>query len=98
MDYMEENAVKLQEKLKELVALGKKKKGILEQQEVKDFFADMELTPDQMEKVVEYLEAKNIDVLRIGGEEVDLEVEDLDMVLSEEEDVDMEECGRKREN
>ncbi|HBA62293.1 MAG TPA: RNA polymerase sigma factor RpoD [Lachnospiraceae bacterium] len=87
---MEENAVKLQEKLKELVALGKKKKGILEQQEVKDFFADMELTPDQMEKVVEYLEAKNIDVLRIGGEEVDLEVEDLDMVLSEEEDVDME--------
>lgn len=89
---MEENAVKLQEKLKELVALGKKKKGILELQEVNDFFADMELTPVQMEKVFEYLETKNIDVLRINGDDADieLEVEDLDMVLAEEEEVDIE--------
>mgnify|MGYP003369357194 FL=1 len=87
---MEENTVKLQEKLKELLALGKKKKGILELQEVNDFFADMELNSDQMEKIFEYLEAKNIDVLRISDDTDDLDVDDLDMVLSEEDDVDME--------
>ncbi len=71
-------------------ALGKKKKGILELQEVNDFFADMELNSDQMEKIFEYLEAKNIDVLRISDDTDDLDVDDLDMVLSEEDDVDME--------
>lgn len=48
---MEENIVKFQEKLKNLVTLGKKKKSILELQEINDFFNDMELEPDQMEKV-----------------------------------------------
>jgi len=58
---MEENMVKFEEKLKELVALGKKKKNILELQEINDLFADMELQPEQMEKVFEYLDAKNIE-------------------------------------
>ena len=44
------NIVKFQEKLRELVSLGKKKKGILEIQEINDFFSDMELDSDQMEK------------------------------------------------
>ena len=47
---MDENIVKFQEKLRELVSLGKKKKGILEIQEINDFFSDMELDSDQMEK------------------------------------------------
>ena len=51
---MEENMAKFLEKLKELVALGKKKKSVLELQEINDFFADMELDSDQMEKVFEY--------------------------------------------
>lgn len=59
---MEENIVKFEEKLKELVALGKKKKSVLEIQEINDFFSDMELSPEQMEQVFEYLEAKGIDV------------------------------------
>ena len=46
---MEENAAKFLEKLRELVALGKKKKSVLEIQEINDFFSDMELEPDQME-------------------------------------------------
>ena len=49
---MDENIVKFQEKLRELVSLGKKKKGILEIQEINDFFSDMELDSDQMEKVL----------------------------------------------
>ena len=37
---MEENVVKFQEKLKNLVALAKKKKNILEIQEINDVFRD----------------------------------------------------------
>jgi len=85
---MEENIVKFEEKLKELVSLGKKKKSILEVQEINDFFSDMELEPDQMEKVFEYLEGHNIDVLRISGDDDDLD--DVDLMISEEDDVDME--------
>ena len=54
---MEENIQKFTERLRELVAQGKKKKSILEIQEINDFFADMELEAEQMEKVFEYLEA-----------------------------------------
>ena len=48
---MEENIQKFTERLRELVAQGKKKKSILEIQEINDFFADMELEAEQMEKV-----------------------------------------------
>lgn len=88
---MEENTVKFEERLKELVAFGKKKKSILEIQEINDYFADMELEPEQMEKVFDYLETKNIDVLRISGDVDSLDdVDDSDIVLSEEDDVDVE--------
>ena len=50
--HMEENAQKFLEKMNELVALGKKKKSILDVQEINDFFADMELSAEQMEKRV----------------------------------------------
>ncbi len=56
--HMEENTQKFDERLKELVALGKKKKSILELQEINDFFNDMELDAEQMEKVFEHLEVK----------------------------------------
>ena len=87
---MEENTQKFLERMNELVVLGKKKKSILDVQEINDFFADMELTAEQMEKVYDYLEANNIDVLRISGDvDADVEVE-LDDVIAEEEEVDME--------
>ena len=86
---MEENTVKFEEKLKELVSLGKKKKSILELQEINDFFSDMELEAEQMERVFEHLESNNIDVLRISGDEDD-DIDDVDIVIAEEDDVDME--------
>ncbi len=87
---MEENVAKFEEKLKELVELGKKKKKVLEIQEISDFLADLELSSEQMEKVYEYLEAMNIDVLRIGNDD-DLDADIDDLILSEEEEeVDME--------
>ena len=79
---MEENTLKLIEKVKELIALGKKKKSILELQEINDFFSDMELDSEQMDKVFEALEASNIDVLRIGeGDEDD---DDIEIMLTED--------------
>ena len=86
---MEENMAKFEEKLKELVALGKKKKSVLELQEINDFFSDMELTSEQMEKVYDYLEANNVDVLRIGADDDD-DIDDADIVISDEDEVDME--------
>ena len=91
---MEENIAKFGEKLKQLVAHGKKNKSILELQEINDFFSDMELDAEQMEKVYEYLEANHIDVLRVSGdgdgiEELD-DVDDSDIVLTDEDVVDME--------
>ena len=88
--HMEENAQKFLEKMNELVALGKKKKSILDVQEINDFFTDMDLSAEQMEKVFEYLEGNNIDVLRITADtDDDVEV-DLDDMIAEEEEVDME--------
>lgn len=84
---MDENIVKFQEKLRELVSLGKKKKGILEIQEINDFFSDMELDSDQMEKVFDYLEANNVDVLRISNDDDDIRD---DIVMSDEDDIDVE--------
>ena len=85
---MDENVMKFQEKLRELVALGKKKKSILEIQEINDVFADMELDSEKMEKVFDYLEANNIDVLRISNDDDD-DIPD-DIVISEEDDIDVE--------
>ena len=87
---MEENTQKFLERMKELVALGKKKKSVLEIQEINDFFNDMELNADQMEKVFDYLEANNIDVLRISSDADDDADINIDAIISDEEEVDME--------
>ena len=63
---MDEAQEKVQQKLKDLLALAKKrKKGMLEYQEISDFFADMQLEAEQFDKILDFLEANNIDVLRI---------------------------------
>ena len=95
---MEEQAMKFEEKLKTLVGIGKKKKNILELQEINDVFSDMELEAEQMDKIFEYLEAQGIDVLRMSEEVViddlaDDLPDDIDLMLVTEEDdveVDME--------
>ena len=66
----------------------KKKKNVLEYQEISDHFADMPLAEDQFEKILETLEQSGIDVLRITGD--DEEEPDEDIILSEEDEVDVE--------
>ena len=80
---MEENVAKFGERLKELLAMAKKKKNVLEYQEINDFFADMDLDADKFERILDFLEANNVDVLRITDN-------DDDIILDEEDDVDME--------
>lgn len=82
---------KFQEKLKELLSLAKKKKNMLEYQEISDFFADMQLDSDKFEKILDFLEANNIDVLRITDDDADddilLEVNDDDEIEVEKIDL-----------
>ena len=82
---------KFQEKLKELLSLAKKKKNMLEYQEISDFFADMQLDSDKFEKILDFLEANNIDVLRITDDDTDddilLEVDDDDEIEVEKIDL-----------
>ncbi len=81
----EEAKVKFQEKLAELLVLGKKKKNMLEYQEISDFFKDMPLDAEKMELVFDYLDHNGIDVLRISDDDDDDEI-----ILSEEDDVEVE--------
>ena len=52
---MEMNMGKFSEKLVELLELAKKRKNVLEYQEINDFFKDTPLEPDQIEKVFDFL-------------------------------------------
>ncbi|MBP5222812.1 MAG: hypothetical protein J6Z35_06600, partial [Lachnospiraceae bacterium] len=85
---MDENTqAKFEEKVKELVSMAKKKKNILEYQEVSDFFSGMTLEEDQIEKILDTLERNNVDVLRVTDEEDDIDPEE---ILLAGEDVDVE--------
>ena len=86
---MEEHIVKFEEKLKELVALAKKKKNVLEIQEINDAFAEIDLDAEQMEKVFEFLEAQNIDVLRMSDDTDDVD-DDMEIVITDEDEIDVE--------
>ena len=81
----EEAKVKFQEKLAELLVLGKKKKNILEYQEINDFFKDMPLDAEKMELVFDYLDHNGIDVLRISDDDDDDEI-----IIMEDDDVEVE--------
>ena len=82
----EETKAKFREKQKSLLELGKKKRNILEYQEISDFFRDMNLDEEKMEKVLDFLEANKVDVLRIS----DGDDEDDDIILDDEDEVEVE--------
>ncbi|HEX3076549.1 MAG TPA: RNA polymerase sigma factor RpoD [Lachnospiraceae bacterium] len=75
-----------EEKLKELVSLAKKNKGIIEVEKVNDFFKELNLDVNQIDKIYEYLENNNIAVLNI----VDTDEEpDEDLLLELENDEEL---------
>ena len=87
---MEVDKEKLLEKMKGLIEIGKKKKNVLEYQEVVDHFQDMPLNDSQLARVMSYLEEHEIDVLRISNEENTDNEPDL-LILSDEPDLEGEE-------
>lgn len=82
----QELRLKFQQKLIEILELGKKKKNMLEYQEIADFFKDLNLDPEKFEMVIDYLEQNGIDVLKIS---IDDDVDD-DIILDEEDEVEVE--------
>lgn len=86
---MDENTqAKFDAKLKELLSMAKKRKNVLEYQEISDFFKDMPLEEEQFERILEMLEQNNVDVLRITDDDDDLPDDDLLLVDDEEMDVE----------
>ena len=82
----QEQRLKFQQKLIEILELGKKKKNMLEYQEIADFFKDLNLDPEKFEMVIDYLEQNGIDVLKISNDD---NVDD-DIILDEEDEVEVE--------
>ncbi len=77
---MQEQIAKFEEKCKGLLMLAKKKKNVLDYQEIMAYFLDTDFEADKMEKVFEFLEVNNVDV-KMSEDEVD---ED-DIILDAEE-------------
>ena len=89
---MEMNMGKFSEKLVELLELAKKKKNVLEYQEINDFFKDQPLGVEQMEKVFDFLEASGVDVLRItdgNADDMILDDDDADIDKLDEEEIEL---------
>lgn len=78
---------KFDEKMKNLLSLAKKKKNVLEYQEVISFFSDMALEEEQFDKVFEKLDLSGVDILRMTEEEDEIDEEEINLT---EEEVDLE--------
>lgn len=82
----QEQRLNFQQKLIEILELGKKKKNMLEYEEIADFFKDLNLDPEKFEMVIDYLEQNGIDVLKISNDD---DVDD-DIILDDEDEVEVE--------
>ena len=80
--HMEEKQQSFNDRLKELLTLAKNKKGVLDYQEINDFFADMELDANRFDKIIDYLERNGVDVFKVPDIE---DIDDAEIVLDDEE-------------
>ncbi|MBQ7265684.1 MAG: RNA polymerase sigma factor RpoD [Firmicutes bacterium] len=84
MKSSEENA--FASKMKELLAVAKKKKNVLEYKDIMDSLSDVDLGPEQMDKVYEYLDAQGIAVMGVELEsdsDDEPDEKELDLSVSE---------------
>lgn len=80
---------RFQEKLQELLEIAKKRKNVIEDNEIIACFAackDVKLTTDRMVEIFDFLEENKVDVLTISGDEED---PDEDALLDVENDEDL---------
>lgn len=76
---MAEQKLAFKAKLDQLISIAKDKKGMLDQEDINEVFSDMDLEPNKIEQIYEYLEAQNIDII---GNLNDVEVDEVDIDLS----------------
>ena len=74
---------KFSEELQKLVELGKSKKSTLDMNDINDAFTGVQLTVEQIEDIIAYLENSGIDVLRIMNDKLTI---DDDLVLDADDD------------
>ena len=79
---MDEKVLKC--RLKELVKEAKEKKGILDFEEVKNFFANYDISDDELKKCYKYLEKKGIDVFIIDDINDIEDISDYKILISTE--------------
>ena len=86
----ESTQAKFDEKLKALLASAKKKKNIMDYQEIASFFAELNLDEEQFDKIVETLEQNNVDVVRMSEDDDDIVDDEILMAGDDDQDVDVE--------
>ena len=80
----EEQVLLFQTKLQEILEIAKKKKNALEVAEIEKHFKELDLTPEQIEDIYDYLEKSDVDVLGVVPESSSEEDEE-----EEEEEVEL---------
>lgn len=87
---MEERIQTFDEKLVLLLEEAKKKKNVLENREILDFFRGEILDPDKLDRIYDFLDNNHVDVLRlVEDDEIDPDLF-IEEELDEEEEIDVE--------
>lgn len=89
---MDEKTVGFEERLAGLLEEAKKKKNVLEYQEILEYFKTLPPDSDQMDQIFEFLDQNKVDVLQVDGSG-DLDPElflEEEIQLEEEEEIDVE--------
>lgn len=87
---MDEAILRFEEKLKDLLDLAKRKKNVIEYQEIQTFFADIELDAEKYDRILETLEENKVDVLRMSDDEEEvLIIDDEEKIEEEIEEIDL---------
>ncbi|MCR5655425.1 MAG: RNA polymerase sigma factor RpoD [Lachnospiraceae bacterium] len=83
----EQMQAKYDEKMAEITKLAKKKKNVLDYQEIVAKFSELDLEEEEIDKAVEEVEKSGVDVLRIS--ETDDDEPDEEVIMNEQEEVDV---------
>lgn len=86
---MDEKILSFDDKLQQLLIQAKKKKSVLENQEILDFFRGEILDPEKLDRIYDFMETNKVDVLRIDEEEIDPDLF-IEEELEEEEEINLE--------
>ncbi|MGI6021261.1 MAG: RNA polymerase sigma factor RpoD [Lachnospiraceae bacterium] len=88
---MDKDTILFAEKITELLQLADKKKNVLEYREVEDHISDVNADPEELEKILDFLEDNGIDILRISETDLDDDIlpENDDDGINDEENVEL---------